>query len=65
MGVTPNEFVTKTRLEKEKDLLVRTDTSVAEIAVQCGIENTPYFSYVFKKQIHLTTGEFRNKYKYF
>ncbi|WP_052427610.1 YetF domain-containing protein [Neobacillus niacini] len=33
MGVTPNEFVTKTRLDKVKDLLVRTDISVAEIAV--------------------------------
>lgn len=65
MGTTPNEYVTKIRLDKGKELLVRTATSIAGIAVECGFENTPYFSYLFKKQTLFTPGEFRNKYKYF
>ncbi|MGH4050873.1 MAG: helix-turn-helix transcriptional regulator [Clostridium sp.] len=65
MGTTPNGYVTKIRIDKGKELLVRTGKSVADIAVLCGFENTPYFSYLFKKQIFLTPGEFRNKYQYF
>lgn len=65
MGATTNEFVTRVKINRGKELLVRTDSSVASIAVQCGFENTPYFSYLFKKQTNLTPGEFRNRYKYF
>lgn len=65
MGITPNEFIIKVKINRSKELLARTDASISNIAIQCGIENIPYFSYLFKKQTNLTPGEFRNKYKYF
>jgi YesN/AraC family two-component response regulator len=32
MGITPNEFVTKVKINWGKELLVRTDTSISNIA---------------------------------
>lgn len=63
-GVTPNEFITKTRLDKARELLARTDLTVSEIAMQCGFENIPYFSYIFKKNLNLTPMDFRKKHSY-
>jgi len=61
IGMTPNEFITKHRLDKAKALLSKTNYSVAEIAVLCGFENAPYFSYVFKKHNSVTPMEFKKK----
>ncbi len=64
MGITPNLFITKLRLDKAKDLLIRTDLPVSDISAKCGFDNIPYFSYIFKKQIKLSPGEFRKKHSY-
>ncbi len=61
VGITPNEFIIRSRLDKAKTLLTRTSYSVAEIAVLCGFENAPYFSYVFKKYNSLTPLEYKKK----
>ncbi|NLD47856.1 MAG: helix-turn-helix transcriptional regulator [Clostridiaceae bacterium] len=63
-GFTPNEFITKLRIDRAKDLLVRTNSSVSEISLQCGFENIPYFSYLFKKQVNLSPGEFRKRHSF-
>ncbi|MCX8130455.1 MAG: AraC family transcriptional regulator [Clostridia bacterium] len=64
LGITPNEFITKIRLEKAKELLVKTSLPISNIALNCGFENTPYFSFLFKKQLSFTPGEFRKRYNY-
>jgi AraC-like DNA-binding protein len=64
MGITPNVFITKLRLDKAKDLLIRTDLTISDISAKCGFDNIPYFSYLFKKQIKLSPGEFRKKHSY-
>jgi AraC-like DNA-binding protein len=64
MGVTPNLFITKLRLDRAKDLLIRTDLPISDISAKCGFDNIPYFSYLFKKQIRLSPGEFRRKHSY-
>ncbi|TYQ16708.1 UNVERIFIED_CONTAM: AraC-like DNA-binding protein [Acetivibrio alkalicellulosi] len=65
MGLTPNVFITKMRIEKAKDLLIRTNHTISEISIMCGFENIPYFSYLFKRHIHLSPGEFRKRHSYF
>ena len=50
-------FITKLRLDKAKDLLIRTDLTISDISAKCGFDNIPYFSYLFKKQIKLSSGE--------
>ncbi len=64
MGITPNDFLVKTRLNKAKEMLVKTALSIADIAIQCGFENIPYFSYTFKKELNISPGEFRKKHSY-
>jgi AraC family transcriptional regulator len=64
MGTTPNEFIIKLRLAKAKELLVKTGLPVSEIAIQCGFENIPYFSYLFKQQLHISPAEFRKQHSY-
>lgn len=64
MGVTPNDFIAKLRLERAKELLVRTDMQVYKVASECGIENVPYFSHLFKKTLGISPQEFRKRYNY-
>jgi AraC-like DNA-binding protein len=64
VGITPNEFITKCKLDKAKKLLTQTSLSVAEISAKCGFENAPYFSYVFRKNTTLSPLEFRKRHSY-
>ena len=64
MNITINEYITILRLEKAKGCLVTTDSSVSEIALECGFENIPYFSYVFKRGVNVSPSQFRKKYRY-
>lgn len=65
VGITPNEYVMKVRLEKAKELLVRTDLTIYEIALKCGYDNIPYFSHSFKQKTSISPSEFRKKHSYF
>lgn len=64
MGITPNSYITKLRMEKAKELLVTSVLPVYQIAVDCGFENIPYFTYIFKKQIGICPAEFRKMHSY-
>ncbi|MDP4183156.1 MAG: AraC family transcriptional regulator [Bacillota bacterium] len=64
MGITPNDYIIKHKLDKAKKLLTRTSSSVSEISNRCGFENAPYFSFVFKKLTTMTPIEFRRKHSY-
>lgn len=64
MNITLNEYITMLRIEKAKGCLVTTDSSVSEIALECGFENIPYFSYVFKRLVNASPSQFRKKYRY-
>ncbi|MBD2867637.1 helix-turn-helix transcriptional regulator [Paenibacillus arenilitoris] len=61
-GMTPAEYLTKCRLEQAKLLLLKTEWPVAEIAMQVGFENVPYFSNCFARQIGLPPSKFRKRY---
>lgn len=65
LSITPNEYVTKTRIDNAKEYLIRTDLSIYEIALKCGYDNIPYFSYVFKNRVNISPSEFRKRYSYF
>lgn len=64
VGITPNEYITKCKLDKARKLLTRTSLSVSEISSKCGFENAPYFSYIFRKNTSFTPLEFRKKHSY-
>ncbi len=64
MGVPLNEFITKARLERAKELLIRTDVQVYKIAIECGFDNIPYFTSLFKKHQGISPVEFRKRHSY-
>lgn len=58
-GETILDYVTKTRIEKSKELLITTDLKIYDIALKVGYADTKYFSKLFKKYF----GEVPSKYK--
>jgi len=65
LGITPTEYITNARMDKAKELLAKTNLPVYEIAIECGYDNIPYFSYVFKSRTGVAPGEFRKRHSYF
>lgn len=65
LNITPNDYITKLRLEKAKQMLAMTTQPINAISINCGYDNIPYFSYIFKRKIGMTPNEFRKKYSYY
>ncbi len=61
VGETPNDFISRIRLEKTAQLLHDSKASVSDIAFQCGFINVSSFSRVFKSYFGMTTKEFRKQ----
>lgn len=59
MGVKPNDYINRKRIEKAQVLLLTTRLSLAEVAQNVGIPNTSYFFTCFKKYTLTTPEEFR------
>jgi two-component system response regulator YesN len=51
VGDTFNNYLTRVRMEKAKELLLERKMLVYEVASQVGYKNVPYFSTLFKKYI--------------
>jgi YesN/AraC family two-component response regulator len=58
------EVVKCIHVNKAKELLVKTNSSISDIAFEYGYENLPYFSYLFKKYTGMNPSTFRQKYTY-
>ncbi|PYG87760.1 two-component system response regulator YesN [Ruminiclostridium sufflavum DSM 19573] len=61
MGEGCNEYITRKRIEKAKQLLADSRLRTYEIAEQIGYHDTNYFSLAFKKNTGLSPKEFRDK----
>ena len=58
-GVAPNEYITRLRMERAKDLLAQNNASVAAVAESVGYSNRHYFQRLFKRYTGKTPGNFR------
>jgi AraC-like DNA-binding protein len=60
LGIRPFEYVTKIRLRKAKELLMRMqELDISEVARNVGYEHPSYFIKVFKREEGVTPGQFR------
>lgn len=59
MGMTFTEYLTILRLDTAYKLLMRTDKTIAEIALESGFSNTKSFSNSFKKQYNETPFKYK------
>lgn len=58
-GQSFSEYVTRTRMERSKQLLTATDMKIKEIGESVGYHKTNYFIKLFKEYTGLTPGEYR------
>lgn len=61
-GYTVNEYITSIRLEKAKDLLLKTNLKVYEISEMVGYSSSQYFSQLFLTYTKKTPSEFRRSF---
>ncbi|RLD86012.1 MAG: hypothetical protein DRJ07_01785 [Bacteroidetes bacterium] len=66
IGMPPNEYIIKLKIKKAKELMLRTDISITNLAYDLGFSTSSYFSTVFKKYqgISPTTYISNNRSKY-
>lgn len=60
-GETFSEFLCRVRLNHACQLLQNTETSVGEIAGNCGIPDQNYFARLFKEKYHMSPMQYRKK----
>lgn len=58
-GISPVQYHLLLRLQKARELLVSTDKSIKEIAVQLGFQSIFYFTRIFKKKMGIPPSELR------
>jgi AraC-like DNA-binding protein len=58
VGKTLHEYIEEQRIKKASDLLITTDSTLTEIAYQCGFSSQSYFSYAFKRKMRMTPREY-------
>lgn len=59
MGVTPNQYITKKRLEHAKYLLQTTGLPLIDVSVQTGFSSQSAFATVFKQYLDMTPRQYR------
>ncbi|MGN0405819.1 MAG: helix-turn-helix transcriptional regulator [Bariatricus sp.] len=57
--IPPLKFLTRTRIEESKKMLLTTDWTVHEISSKVGYDNVNHFINIFKKNVGMTPGAFR------
>lgn len=58
-GITFQDYVIKTRMDKAKKMLIYTDVSISNIAANTGYSNTAYFAKHFKRETGMTPKQYR------
>lgn len=60
-GLPPLEHVIRIRMARARDLLLRSDSRITEVAYECGFNDSNYFSRQFKKISGLSPRAFRTR----
>lgn len=61
LGTTPHQYVQRRRLALAEELLVSTDASVAQIALEVGFANHAHFSTAFRETLGMTPSAYRRR----
>ena len=57
------EYINRLRIEHAASLLIHTDESITNIAMNSGFENIRTFHRAFRRIFHVTPGEYRKRYR--
>lgn len=61
VGQTPNDYLTRYRIQKACEMLRDTRRSIGEIADACGFQTASYFAFSFRREIDTTPQEYRRR----
>lgn len=61
IGQTPNDYLTRYRLQKGCEMLRDTQRSIGEIANTCGFQTASYFTYSFRREMETTPQQYRRR----
>jgi AraC family transcriptional regulator len=59
-GLTPHQYVTKCRIEKAKQLLLKRELTIVEICQEVGFQNQSHFTRVFRQHTTMTPKVYRD-----
>ncbi len=59
-GMTPTQFIERTRIEYAEQLLLYTDNSIRDIGLECGFNNHGYFYRSFERITGMTPKQYRD-----
>jgi AraC-type DNA-binding domain-containing proteins len=59
LGTTPVEYLNRYRVLQARRLLVESDKSITNIALEVGFSSSSYFSRVFRKEVGLSPEAYR------
>lgn len=60
-GYSPYEYITRKRVEKAKNMILLGESSLAQIALECGFCSQSHFCAVFKKATGQTPAQYRKQ----
>lgn len=63
LDISPQEFLTKFRVSRARELLIITELSVEEVAKSCGYQDVLVFSKMFKKVMGMPPSVFRKEHR--
>lgn len=63
-GMSVSDYLQKIRIEKSCELLVKSDSSIQEIARAVGYEDVKFFNQLFRRLLHMTPREYRKMVMY-
>ncbi len=59
-GMSPSQFIAKTRISAAACLLSETEQNILDIALQCGFEQSSSFNHAFKRFYDMTPSQYRS-----
>lgn len=59
LNMSTSEFINRVRINNAKELIIKSDLTLAEIAFKVGYNDAAYFTRIFKKNTGQTPGEFK------
>ncbi len=65
MQISPNEYLMNHRVRVSKELLMKTNESITDIAFKCGFESSSYFCFVFKQKMNVSPNKYRKLHSIF
>jgi signal transduction histidine kinase/AraC-like DNA-binding protein/ABC-type sugar transport system substrate-binding protein len=61
LGISPWDFLTRYRVNRALELLLTSSSSITQIGLQVGFNDSAYFSRVFQKQVGCSPRDYRKK----